>query len=485
MSLYLLIIVPWIAALVAYVIPRSRWGRWWRPFVIPLAGLTHLGMVFYVLRYGVSDQVSNWIALDPLNSLMLLAVSGLFAICSLYIPSYLHLRSDHHNRVFCTCLSALLGVMSLVLLAHHFGLMWVAVEATSLVTAPLLYFNRSPLSIEAAWKYLLICSVGIAVALLGSFFLAYASLQMHQAELTSTLLFEDLIKVAPSLSKVWLRVAFATLLIGYGTKMGLAPLHSWKPDAYGEAPGIVGALLAGGVTTCAFVAIVRFTSIMHAAGEFAFASSLLTGIGIFSMVIAALFLVKQKDIKRLLAYSSVEHMGILALGLGIGGVGCFAALFHVLNNALGKGIMFISVGNIHQAYRSKSIDQVRGAFRRTPWSAAFLLLGFFAITGSPPFSPFVSIFILIQGLLESGHVAFAVIFVLVLLTAFLGMAATFLSVLQGEPSKESWQNPYRDRIGTVLSLFVLAVVITFLGIYLPTSLEVMLHTAVRYVEVVP
>ncbi len=484
MPLYLLILVPLVAALAAFLIPRSLWGRWWRPFLVPISGISHLAMVAYLLHTATPLNSDTWLVLDPLNRLMLLVISLLFAICSLYVPPYLHLRNDERNRIFCICLPALLGLMSLILLSHHLGLLWVAVEATSLVTAPLIYFNRSPLSIEAAWKYLLVCSVGIALALLGSFFLAYSSLQIREEVFTSTLLFDDLIRVAPKLSKAWLHVAFATLLVGYGTKMGLAPLHAWKPDAYGEAPGIVGALLAGGVTSCAFVAIIRFTSIMHAAGEFAYASKLLIGLGIFSVVLAAIFLIRQRDIKRLLAYSSVEHMGILVLGLGIGGLGCFASLFHVLNNSLAKGILFIAAANIHRAYGSKSIDLVRGAFRRTPWSGAFLLLGMFAVTGSPPFSPFVSMFTLVQAMFADGRTILTTVFILVLLIAFLGISMSFLSILQGEPPEDAAKTPYHDSLGTVLPLVLLTITITFLGVYLPPELESMLNAAVAYVEVV-
>src|SRR5579862_3586031 len=174
--------------------------------------------------------------------------------------------------------------------------MWVAIEGTSLVTAPLIYFNRTPRSIEATWKYLLICSVGIALALLGSFFLAYAS--FHEG-LESSLLFEDLLHHAPRLSKPWLHTAFVLLLVGYGTKMGLAPMHTWKPDAYGEAPGIVGTLLAGGVTSCAFLALLRVYQICAAGPEAEAARRLLIGVGLFSMIVAALFMARQRDFKRM------------------------------------------------------------------------------------------------------------------------------------------------------------------------------------------
>src|SRR2546430_3359256 len=269
------------------------------------------------------------------------------------------------------------GTPVLVLRARHIGLMWVAIEASTLATAPLIYFNRTPRSIEATWKYLLVGSVGIALALLGSFFLAYAAVQQG---VNSSLLFDDLLRHAPMLSKPWLHVAFILLLVGYGTKMGIAPMHTWKPDAYGEAPGVVGALLAGGVTNCAFLALLRVDHICRVAGEATYTGRLLVFMGLLSMAFAAIFMVGQRDFKRMLAYSSVEHMGILTLGIGIGGpVALFGALLHTINNGLTKGVLFLSAGNIHRAFDGKTTDEVRGAIRRLPLSGTLFLLGFFAI----------------------------------------------------------------------------------------------------------
>ena len=202
------------------------------------------------------------------------------------------------------------------------------------------------------------------------------------------------------LDKSWLEAAFILLLVGYGTKMGLAPMHTWKPDAYGEAPGVVGALLAGVVTNCAFLALLRIHHICQAAGESPYTGRLMIFIGLLSMAVAAVFMVGQRDIKRMLAYSSVEHMGILVIGAGIGGPAMFGALLHMINNGMTKGVLFLSAGNIHRAYGSKTTDEVRGAMSVLPLSGTLFLLGFFAITGSPPFGPFVSEFTILNGALD-------------------------------------------------------------------------------------
>ncbi len=310
--------------------------------------------------------------------------------------------------------------------------MWVAMEATTLASAPLLYFNHNARSLEATWKYLLIGSVGIALALFGSFFLAYA---IAEAGLESTLLFDQLIEDAPHLSPPWLHAAFVLLFVGYGTKMGLAPMHTWKPDAYGEAPGMVGTLLAGGVTSCAFLAILRVYQICRAGAEAEFAREIMIFMGLLSMAVAAVFMVRQRDFKRMLAYSSVEHMGILVLGIGIGGLAVYGALLHLINNGLTKGVLFLSAGNIHRAYGSKLTDDVRGAHPARAALGALFLAGFLAITGSPPFGPFVSEFTIVNAAVGSGQFVVGGLFLLLLGIVFIGMGATVLAVVQGKPAE--------------------------------------------------
>src|SRR5713226_7724570 len=262
-----LILVPILLGGVAFIMPFERV----RPWLLPVGGATHLGLTATAIARGASPMFDRYLVLDPLGTLVLGFTSVLFFLCFLYAPGYLRQRPERRNRVFVACLLVFVGTTSLILLTHHLGLMWVALEATTLCTAPLLYFNHNARSLEAVWKYLLVGSVGIALALLGSLFLAYSALH---ARLTPSLLLEDLIRDGHALSRPWLHAAFVLLFVGYGTKMGLAPMHTWKPDAYGEAPGLVGALLAGGLTNCAFLAILRFFHILSAAGEAAFAREL-------------------------------------------------------------------------------------------------------------------------------------------------------------------------------------------------------------------
>lgn len=473
-----LIYIPIVLAALALVI-RSNY---WRPWLLPVGGAAHAAMVSVVLARPALAETSSWLILDPLGRLVLMCVSGLFLVCSFYTVGYLHCRPDRSNRVFTACLLTLLGVMTLITWSHHLGLMWVAIEALALTTAPLIYFNRTTRSIEATWKYLLVGSIGIALALLGSFFLAYSS---FHAGLESSLILDSMLEKAPLLSKPWLHAAFVLLLVGYGTKMGLAPMHTWKPDAYGEAPGVVGALLAGGVTNCAFLAVLRIYHVCLAAGEGAYSGRILIFMGLLSMGVAGAFMVGQKDFKRMLAYSSIEHMGILALGLGIGGLAILGALLHMVNNTVAKGVMFLSAGNIHRAYNSKMTDTVQGAWRRLPVSGGLFLAGFLAITGSPPFGPFISEFTILNAALQSGRYATGGLFLLFLLLVFIGMGTIVLTVVQGRPSEAAGATGYRDSWLTGLPPLALMMVVLLLGLYIPGPLSDMLNDAVQYLEARP
>lgn len=475
---FVMILFPLMMAAGALAVSSNRL----RPWLLPLTAAIYACAAGLVLTRPELTKTTEWLILDPPGRLVLLMVSTLFLVCSFYTVGYLRYRKERSNRVFCACLLGFLGIMSLVVWSHHLGLMWVALEASTLVTTPLIYFNRTQRSIEATWKYLMISSVGIALALLGTFFLAYASLQ---AGLDATLTLEEILKNAPQLSRPWLHAAFILLLVGYGTKMGLAPMHTWKPEVYGEVPGVVGAIFAGGVTSCAFLAVLRIYQICLAAGEQTSILPWLLFMGLFSMTTAGLFMVHQRDFKRMLAYSSVEHMGILVLGLGIGGPALFGTLLHILTNGLTKGVLFLSSGNIHRAYDSKSTDQVRGLMRRLPLSGTLFLVGFLAITGSPPFGPFVSEFAILNGAFDTGRFLTAGLFLTLLLLVFIGMGRTVFTVVQGKSPTPVQSSTYRDGWLTAAPIVALLGLVLLLGLYIPPPLSSLLNDAVHFLEIRP
>ena len=470
------ILLPLAMAVVVFFTP----SRAWRPRLLAATALAHFALTVSTLAAPAPATSGEWLRLDAPGRLLLGILSLLFLCCAIYSVGYLQYRVERANRRFCACLLVMLGTMSLVAFSQHLGLLWVGMEATTLATAPLIYFNRTARSIEATWKFLVISSVGIALALFGSFFLAYAALHGGGA---ASLLFPDLLAGAADLSRPWLRAGFTLLLVGYGTKMGLAPMHTWKPDAYGEAPGVVGALLAGGSTSCAFLALARLTQITSAAGEGDYANRLLVMIGLASMGVAGALLLGQRDLKRMLAYSSVEQMGILALATGLGAGATFATLLHLVNNALGKGALFLAVGNVHRAFGGKTTGEVRGALRRLPVSGTIFLLSFFAVTGSPPFGLFVSEMLILKSVFAAHRWLVGGLFLAGLFVVFAGMGATSLAALQGRPPASARASSYRDGFATAAPALLLLGLVLLFGLHLPAGIRDLIADAAAALEV--
>ena len=472
---FLLVLIPLLAAVLAILLPSAVW----RARLLPITATAHLGLLLVAVRGWSTLSPDAWLGLDALGGWVLLVISALFSLCAWYAPAYLELRPERPNRTFVASFLAFLGLASLVAAARHPGLVWVGMETMTLATAPLVYFNRNRRSIEATWKYLIIGSVGIALALLGTLFIAYGA---HLGGLREPLSFIRLGQQAQHLSRPWLRAGFVLSLVGYGTKMGLAPMHTWKPDVYGESPGVISALLAGGATACAFLALLRIYGVVAAAGDLAFARELLVAMGLLSMAWAMVFMVRQADIRRLLAYSSVEHMGILVFGIGIGGTAARFALFHLAANALVKGVLFMSVGNIHRSYASHQLPHVTGVIRRTPVSGWLFLLGFLAITGAPPFAPFVSEFHIAATALSLPYFWMGVTFLVLLGGIFIAMSDTVLQVVFGHPSHRRTRTPYHDTFATTAPMAGALLLALVLGLWLPAPAAAMLRGAANLVE---
>jgi hydrogenase-4 component F len=462
----LLIIVPLAGAALAAVWPDNRT----RPWLLPVVGLVHAVLCFWMLFDPPALVPGVWLAFDPLARAVLPAVSLLFLLCAAYGVPYLRMRTERPNRVFVAALLAVLGLLSAGHQARHLGLLWIATEAVTLAAVPLLHFNGTARAFEATWKYLLVGGTGIALSLLGSFCLGYASLHGGGG---GDLTFAALSAQGAALSRPWVLAAWVLLLVGYGTKMGLAPMHTWKPDAYGEAPGIVGAILAGAVTTVAFTAILRVRAVVAAAGAGAVADRTLLCIGLFSMVVAALFLLGTRDFKRMLAYSSVEHMGILSIGAALGGAGAWAALFHVWGNSLSKGALFLSAGNIRRTAGAHTLDEVRGMSALAPWSAAIFVTGMFVVTAMPPFGPFFSELGVVRAAFATGQWGAAAIFLGCLVFAFFGLTRVVFGVVDGRPrpAARAMARRFPETIGVILPSLILLGFSLWLGLYTPAVLR--------------
>lgn len=407
-------------------------------------------------------SIPPYIYIDNLGLLFLAVTSSIFTFVSFYSLGYLPLNrkalsNEAGGHIYTSCLFFFLSAMTLAISTAHVGILWIAIEATTLASAPLVYYRQSNRSLEAAWKYLLICSVGIAIALLGIFFVVAAS-KGTNADLSV----QSLINNAHAMDKQLLRIGFILVLLGFGTKMGLAPLHNWLPDAHSEAPSPISALLSGTLLNCALLGIIRFHQICVSAGLLNFASRLLIIFGLASLFIAAIFITSQKDYKRLLAYSSVEHMGIIALGIGIGAN--FAAMLHVVAHSLTKALLFMVSGNILILYRTKLASEVSGLLRTTTPTGILFAIGSLAIIGSPPFLPFVSEFLILQHGLASGRGIAMFLYLLFLSVIFVSMSKTVFNMVLGKKRELIWgELPYL----MTLPLMALAIAIFLLGIYLP------------------
>lgn len=462
----LLIILPLAAAALAFLWPCNRT----RPWLLPTVGIIHTLLSSWLFLDPPKVAPDAWLAFDPLARAVLPVVSLLFMVCSIYGVVYLNVREERPNRVFVAALLAVVGLLSAGHQARHLGMLWIFTEAVTLAAVPLLHFNGTPRAFEATWKYLLVGGTGIALSLLGSFCLGYASLHGGgQGDLT----FVALMHQGMNLSRPWVLIGWVLLLVGYGTKMGLAPMHTWKPEVYGESPGIVGAILAGGVTSVAFTAILRVRAVIGAAGQGVIADHTLLFIGLFSMLVAALFLLGTRDFKRMLAYSSVEHMGILTFGASLGRMGMVAALFHVWSNGLTKGALFLSAGNIRRAAGSASMDHVRGMFAVTPRSAAIFVAGMFAVTACPPFGPFFSELKVIRSALETGHGAGTAVFLSCLLLAFFGLTRVVFGIVDGRPrtSTKTTGTRFVETAGILVPPLILLVMSLLLGLFVPVVLQ--------------
>jgi len=464
-NLLALFLVPIGGAAVAALDPlRTRRLVW-----LVLAAAAHLALVGLTWAGRLGSSPVLWLTFDPLGGLALTLVSVVFLAVAVYSAAYLRSQVPRGGRAYEACLLGFLGSASVVCLTDHFGALWVAMEATTLATAPLIYDPRDRHSIEAVWKYLLICSVGIALALLGTFLLALAQGVATDAP---NLLRSSLV-AGVGLDPVWFKAAFVFLFIGYGTKAGLAPMHTWLPDAHGEAPSPISALLSGALLNVAFLAILRVVQVGHAAGQQQLLSPVLIGFGLGSVLLATALLLRQTNYKRMLAYSSIEHMGILAIGCGLGHAATYGALLHMLGSSLCKALLFLVAGTILIEYRSKRIADVTGLLRRLPVSGGLLLAGFFVLVGAPPFPVFFSQLAILRGAFQAGQPWVAIGMVALQLVAFIGLGVRIVSMVQGESTAVG----PRPRESVWLHASPVALLLVALMVGLAPSIQGVLATA--------
>ena len=451
-----------------------------------LAGLATLAMgaviVAQVWNGAVVTAVGDLFRVDALSALMVAIITFLGAIASLYAVGYIRAEyaGEHlpRARLFFALFHLFIFTMLLAVTTDNLGVMWVAIEGTTLATVFLVNLHQTRTSLEAAYKYLIISSVGIALAFIGTALVYYAG-AAKAGEIAVN--WSALSAAAASLNSEVMRLAFVFIVIGYGTKAGLAPMHTWLPDAHSEAPAPISALMSGVLLNVGLYAMLRFKVVVDAAVGQEFTARLMIGMGLLSLLVAAAFLVRQRNYKRMLAYSSVEHIGIICLGLGFGGYwGIFGALFHVINHALSKSLLFILSGNILIKYHSAEIREVRGLLHGAPWTGALFLAGTLALIGLPPFAPFISEFIIFRAGFES-HPWAAGTGIILLVVIFGGMLASVNQMLYGEPQADLPRgDALRAWLAPLAANFALLLV---LGLTLPSPFVVALQQVLKVLGV--
>ena len=382
-----------------------------------------------VVQHGTVDALGGFLRADALSAWMVGLIGVVAALAAIEAPRYVTRAT---TRRFYPLFHLFVFTMLLAVTTDDVGFMWVAVEGTTLASVFLVNFERSRASLEASYKYVLICSVGIAVAFLGTVLIYLADVSRF-GEVEHALRWTTLRRLAPGLPPGLVEIAFVFLIVGYGTKAGLAPMHTWLPDAHSEAPAPVSAMMSGILLAIGVYAILRFKPIVDIAAGPAVARRLLLGLGLTSMAVAAAFLWSPRNYKRMLAYSSVEHLGLVSLGLGFGGPwGLAGAMLHIANHAIAKSVLFLLAGRIRTAYASIEIEAVRGLLARLPVSGPLFFAAMLALMGLPPFGLFVSEVMIFGAGFASGHLEVASVALGLLVVAFAGLLRTLQRMLYGE-----------------------------------------------------
>ncbi|MDE2235143.1 MAG: hypothetical protein KGL13_00600 [Gammaproteobacteria bacterium] len=473
---------PLVAMLLSGVGPRPRVGE-----IANLCASVLVLIAACPLPFVTAAPLTYWdsyLVVDRLGAWVLLCTALVYFLASVFSVGYMRLM--HHPERLPTFYALFAGfawTMLVVPLMNNIGVFWIAIELTTLVSTFLVGYEREAESMEAAWKYIIVVSAGISLALLGTVLLYWGgSLVLGP---TYEMTWQALRDVASRMNPLLLKLGFLLVLVGYGTKVGLAPMHTWLPDAHSEGPAPVSAMLSGALLNSAMLGIVRFLSITDAAHSGGIPRYALIVLGIFSVFIGALFIVRQEGVKRVMAYSSIEHMGILALGFGFGGpLGIAGALYHMLNHSLNKSLMFFGAGNVMRRYGTKEMPAIRGVLREFPVSGVLWLAGAIGITGAPPFATFLSEFMILRAGFADGQAWAAVAMLVLLVVIFVGFLNHFSRMYFEDRPHQPATGPRVNTWG-VIPMWLALLPLLVLGVWWPASLMQLFGEVARGLGVSP
>ncbi len=473
----LLMIFPIIAGLLMLLIRHKGFSK----FLLNIYAILHFIISFSLVFNIVNEPAGSYFALDNVNKIFLIILSFVFLMTVIYNNGYSKHISASNKKMnhYFIMIMAFVFAMTGAILSTDLGIAWILVEGTTLTSAYLIYFNKTKNSIEAAWKYVFICSIGIALAFIGIIFLNISS------DL-NTLNFAQLFENASGgkFDAFWLKLSFVFILFGFGTKMGLAPAHFWLPDAHSESPSPISALLSATLLNSAYLVILRVFNILCAAGDSFYGRIMLLIMGFLSLFVTAVFLYHIKNYKRMLAYSSIENMGILSIGTALLGAAHYAVILHLIGHSLAKASFFLTSGNVLELYETKRIKQVSGlmaADKKTGWLWILSLLG---ICAFPTSVLFISEFLIIKTMLSDGHYLMCIVFALLLTVILYGMAKVVLKMTFGTLSEEKQGIIEKNRGKITVSMYIpqviMLTVVFILGIYISPVLNEIIKAAAGF-----
>ena len=457
---------------------------WWAPARIGRALTLASGVLTFVLAIllvpaRTTTALSGWLRVDALSVVFLVAVAFVYAATAVFAIGYVRPVGDRssvarYNRRFFAGLNMFAWAMALAPLVNGLALLWVAIEVTTVISALLVAIDDTDGAAEAAWKYVLIASMGLGIALLATVVMYYGGSTVFGK--SYQLFYPKLLGGAAHLPPEVVRLSFVLAVLGYGTKMGLAPMHTWKPDAHGEAPTPVSALLSGALLAVSFYAILRFYQVAIRTIGPAFPRDVLLAFGVASLALAALYVASQRDMKRLFAYSSVEHMGVLAIGMSFSApIAIVGVLLHVLAHAAAKSTAFFGAGSVRRKFGTNDMNRIRGGIGALPWSGPMLVLAVLGLSAMPPFGIFRSEFLIVSGGLQDPRDTVAAVLVVGVTLAMLGLSwfttKTMMTpspgaTIRGEPS-----------VWIVASMVIGLAALATLGIHPPGQLSDLLTRA--------
>lgn len=480
MMIELMLIAPLIFSFLILVFRTKKLNK----FIILFYAFLHLCLsIFFYINSDYTSSVyfiNDYFRIDPLNILFLLILSFVFLGVAIYNFSFMKKLEEKFIKTFYYSICVILFVFSMTatILSTNLALSWIFIEATTLTSVYLIYFDRTKEAIEASWKYLLVCSIGISLAFVGIILLLIGS------ESVNSLFFEDLYINAKFINPFWLKISFIFIILGLGAKMGLAPMYAWLPDAHSEAPSPISALLSATLLNTALLIILKVFKLMSVAEQFYYAKILFGFMGVLSVFVASIFILKIKNYKRMLAYSSIENMGIMGIGFSIGGLGVYAAFLHLIAHSLIKSSFFLTAGNILKIYENKKIYDVAGLIKVDKLTAWLWLFCFVAIVGFPPSIMFLSEFLLIKALLQNGQFFLLTVLLILLTTILYGIAKPIINMCFGE-IKKGHEPIINHKLPFTMYLpqFVFILIVIFLGFYIPDFLNKLIEDAVLYLNV--